>query len=91
VSCGGRRRWWPAPGALIKRGEVWSEGSLGGKPWGGGAHRDEVAAMAAPNRRSGAASGAREGPHELAAHAGRVRVLQLRRREGNGAAADTFE
>jgi hypothetical protein len=57
VSCGGRRRWWSAPGALVNGGEVRSGGNLGGKTWGGGAHREaEVAAMAAPNRWSGAAS-----------------------------------
>jgi hypothetical protein len=78
VSSGGRRRWWSVPGALVTGGEVRSGGNLGGKTGGGGAHREaEVAAMAAPNRRSGAASGAREEPHELAMHAGRVRMLEL--------------
>jgi hypothetical protein len=50
--------------------------------------------MAAPNRWSGTASHAREGPCELAAHAWRVRVLELGRmvqKGGNGAAAGTFE
>jgi hypothetical protein len=32
VSCGGRRRWWPAPGALVNGGEVRSGGNLGTKP-----------------------------------------------------------
>jgi hypothetical protein len=68
---------------------------FGHKTRGGGAHHEaEVAAMAAPNRRSGAASGAREGPRELATRAGRVRVLELGRRArkgGNGVAAGVFE
>jgi hypothetical protein len=72
------QQWWSVPGALVTRGEVRSGGNLSGKTWGGGAHREaEVAAMAAPNRRSGVASGAREEPHELAMHAGRVRMLEL--------------
>jgi hypothetical protein len=29
VSCGGRRRWWPAPGALVNGGEVRSRGNGG--------------------------------------------------------------
>jgi hypothetical protein len=33
-----------------------------------------------PNRRSGVASSARDGPREHAAHEGRVTVLELRRR-----------
>jgi hypothetical protein len=55
-----------------------SGGNLGKKPRGGGArHVVEVAAMVAPNRRSGAVSSAREGPRELVERAGRVRVLEL--------------
>jgi hypothetical protein len=58
---------------------------FGRKTLGGGAHREaEVAAMAAPNRQSGVVSGAREGPRELAARAGRVTVLELRRRAWKG-------
>jgi hypothetical protein len=57
---------------------VRSGGNLDGKAQGGGAHREaEVAAMAPPNRRSGATSGAREGPRELAMRAGRVKELGL--------------
>jgi hypothetical protein len=49
MSCGDRRRWWPARGALVNGGEVRSGEKLGGKPRGGGAHREaEVAAMVAP-------------------------------------------
>jgi hypothetical protein len=51
MRCGGRRRWWPAPGALVNVGEVRSGRNLGGKTWGGGAHREaEVAAMVAPKQ-----------------------------------------
>jgi hypothetical protein len=50
MSCSGRRKGWPAPEAPIRIGEVRCGGNLGGKPGGGGAHRDaEVVAMAAPN------------------------------------------
>jgi hypothetical protein len=85
VSSGGRWRWWPVPRALVTEGEVRSRGNLDGKTQGGGAHREaEVAAMVGPNRRSGAASSAREGPHELAMHAGRVRMLELGRRAWRG-------
>jgi hypothetical protein len=64
---------------------VRSGGNLDGKAQGGGAHREaEVAAMAAPNRRSGATSGAREGPRELAMRAGRVKELGLGRRVQKG-------
>jgi hypothetical protein len=49
MSCGGRRRWWLVPGALVNGGEVMSGGNLGGKARGGGAHREaEVAAMSTP-------------------------------------------
>jgi hypothetical protein len=72
------QQWWSVPGALVTGGEVRSGGNLGGKTRGGGAHREaEVAAMAAPNRRSGATSGAREGPRELAMRAGRLKELGL--------------
>jgi hypothetical protein len=49
------------------------------KTRGGGAHHEaDVAAMAAPNWWSGAASGAQEGPRELAMHARMVKVVRGR-------------
>jgi hypothetical protein len=52
---------------------IWAKKTRGG----GARHVVEVAAMAAPNQRSGAVSSAREGPRELVERAGRVRVLEL--------------
>jgi hypothetical protein len=52
---------------------IWAKKTRGG----GARHVVEMAAMVAPNRRSGAVSSAREGPRELVERAGRVRVLEL--------------
>jgi hypothetical protein len=52
------------------------------KTRGGGAHHEaDVAAMAAPNWWSGAASGAQEGPRELAMHARMVKVARAERKK----------
>jgi hypothetical protein len=81
MSCGSRQRWWPTPRAPLNRGEVRSGGNLGRKP-----REAELTVRLRwrqwrlPNRRSGAVSGARDRPRELAARAGRVAVLELGRR-----------
>jgi hypothetical protein len=80
VDGGGGRR-----GALVNVGEVRSGRNLGGKTWGGGAHREaEVAAMVAPKQAECVASDARDGTRDLAARAGRVTVLELGRRARKG-------
>jgi hypothetical protein len=85
MSCGGRRRWWLAPGALVNCGksgaeEIWAE-KLGEAEL---TVRPRWQQWRLPNWESGVKSSARDEPHDLTARAGRVMVLEVGRRARKG-------
>jgi hypothetical protein len=79
------------PATPVHRREVRRRGKLGGKPGGGGAHREaEVVAMAAPNPAGWHGVWCPRPVTRACARGKRgVAVLELGRK-GNGAVADAF-